>query len=554
MASSVNMSLKAGGEDLSRDLRLIALDCRYECHGIPEARITLGEAKTSKAQFSTIERPELAPGSTVEVNINNMSDKAGEVTAFKGIITGVEFKVTRQGARLELICHSELIRLVEPRLTRRFKEASTDKQIVTELFKDASIPTGNIGDMNIAHDQMMVFDENAWSFIKYRTEANGFMLVPKVDGVFIQPVSKFLEGEAQELKLDKLMNVELSLDATSTLRGLGSSSWDIKTQKLLKAEPGEVPKVSGGPETAQKVAKALGRNQGWQPISDHIMAAEGLKGWSTGEKLYRELDRYQGLITLPGTGKVEPGSKVKLVDLSKQFKDEYLVTGVRQRVTREGWQTTLRIGLPITRTSFFKGLHKQNNTMRGLLVGKVVGYEKKQDPDFYRVQVKLPILGEKDNLIWARLATPYATKEAGFFFPPEPEDEVVLGWFGNSATEPVILGSMHNPVHLIPQEYAKEMQRGLVMVKDKLTWLFDPKKVEHNLLVGEERSLAMSGETGLTITQKEHSLVLGEAVECTSGADMTLVAKGALTLKPDGNAVIEAGGECEIKASQVKIP
>ncbi|WP_459613983.1 phage baseplate assembly protein V [Dickeya oryzae] len=60
---------------------------------------------------------------------------------------------------------------------------------------------------------------------------------------------------------------------------------------------------------------------------------------------------------------------------------------------------------------------------------------------------------ENDGL-WARLASYYASSGIGAQFMPEVGDEVILGYFNNNPSDPVILGSLYsskNPPPVTPE-------------------------------------------------------------------------------------------------------
>ena len=58
--------------------------------------------------------------------------------------------------------------------------------------------------------------------------------------------------------------------------------------------------------------------------------------------------------------------------------------------------------------------------------------------------------------VWARMAHVYATEDCGFVFYPEVGDEVVLGFFDDDPTYPVILGSLYSSKRKITTEEAHD--------------------------------------------------------------------------------------------------
>jgi uncharacterized protein involved in type VI secretion and phage assembly len=75
----------------------------------------------------------------------------------------------------------------------------------------------------------------------------------------------------------------------------------------------------------------------------------------------------------------------------------------------------------------------------GIVIGVVASLD---DPErLGRVQVRYPYL-EDQRSDWARLVTPMAGKDRGFFFQPDVGDEVVLAYELNEARRPLVLGAL----------------------------------------------------------------------------------------------------------------
>ena len=78
----------------------------------------------------------------------------------------------------------------------------------------------------------------------------------------------------------------------------------------------------------------------------------------------------------------------------------------------------------------------------GVVVGIVTN---NQDPDgMGRIKVRLPFSSDTDESNWARIATPMAGKDRGFYFLPEIEDEVLVAFTHGDPRLPFILGALWN--------------------------------------------------------------------------------------------------------------
>ena len=508
--SAVSVKVTADGKELTPKLRVVAIEAVWQCHDIPQATLVIADGDSTTGKWQNSELAQLAPGKEIDIKASFLGDKASEAPLFKGLITGQSLKASSAGTFLTLQLHGDLIKLVEPRLTQVFAEKSKDGDIIKKLITDGGAKAKTLAATKVQHTQLAVYDESAWSFIKYLAEANGLLVMPGLEGVTIDEPGK-IKGDNHKLKIDQFKQVSLDLDDTSALDKVSTTAWSVKDQKTESPAKGTTPgNIAGGKEKPATAAKAMGRKE-WTTVAGSMLQAGELTGWSTAELVYRELDRYRGSLSTQGM-KAALGDTLELEDFGALFNGKYMVTGVVQRVDADGWGTTLKIGLPITRTRFFKGLHKQGPRVRGLLIGQVQAY--KDDPEKqFRFPVLVPAFGSKDNILWARLGSPYASAEAGLFLPPKANDEVVLGWCDDDPRQPVILGSLHNPKNKPPLEHDKKFeQRGLIITKDALTWLFDEKEKNLKLTASDKVSTLLSEKEGQLLSQDKNTLTLNKEV------------------------------------------
>src|SRR6185503_4144185 len=61
-----------------------------------------------------------------------------------------------------------------------------------------------------------------------------------------------------------------------------------------------------------------------------------------------------------------------------------------------------------------------------------------------RVKVKLPILSEGETTFWVPIVMPGAGKNRGWFFIPEPEDEVLVMFEHGDMNRGIVVGSLWN--------------------------------------------------------------------------------------------------------------
>src|SRR5690606_40972054 len=92
--------------------------------------------------------------------------------------------------------------------------------------------------------------------------------------------------------------------------------------------------------------------------------------------------------------------------------------------------------------------------MKGVVVGLVTDLN---DPEgLARIKVEYPWLPEGSESTWARLATPLAGPELGFYFLPEVGDEVLVAFEMDDIRRPYVLGFLWNGDNAPPSSEPSE--------------------------------------------------------------------------------------------------
>ena len=181
--------------------------------------------------------------------------------------------------------------------------------------------------------------------------------------------------------------------------------------------------------------------------------------------------------------------------------------------------------------------------MSGLHIGIVSATA--DDPNAEnRVKVTLPGLPDGSDGLWARLAMPEAGKDRGWYFWPEPGDEVVLGFFNQDPRQPVILGSLFGsknaPPAAIVDASDKNGRRGLVSKKGITIGLVDDDKAQLYLQTPGKNKIVLDDDGELIELSDQH------------GNKITLD-KNGITLKSAKDFKVDASGPVEIKGSKVDL-
>jgi uncharacterized protein involved in type VI secretion and phage assembly len=181
----------------------------------------------------------------------------------------------------------------------------------------------------------------------------------------------------------------------------------------------------------------------------------------------------------------------------------------------------------------------------GVVVGVVTNT---QDPDgLGRVKVRFPWLSDSEESFWARVATPMAGKDRGFYFLPEVDDEVLMAFEHGDARFPYVLGALWNGQDK-PPEKNDDGGNNIRSIKTRSGHVIRLDDTD-----GKEK-IEIADKTG------KNSIVFDTAkntLTITSGQDVILSAtQGSIKLdaqkiqiKASADVAIEAGAGMDVKAS-----
>ena len=267
---------------------------------------------------------------------------------------------------------------------------------------------------------------------------------------------------------------------------------------------------------------------------------------------------------------IKAGALIKLEGLGKRFSGTYLVTNAVHVYSPEGMRTTFRVsgsrkGLLAEQVAGLPGLVRWEGVVTAIVTNN-------QDPDdLGRVKIKYPWLDDNAESFWARVIGAGAAQEAGFYALPEVGDEVLIAFFHGDFNSPYVLGGLWNGKHAIPDDAkgAGAQEKHLVRTwqskkKHKIT-LDDTanKKIHiettdgHQFILDDaDKSITLKTSGGLVLTMDDN----GQKVTLESGGNIEVEATGDLEvkamnikMKATANMDLEAGGMMKIKGSMVNI-
>jgi Rhs element Vgr protein len=527
-------TVKVGGQAVAREHHLLGVYVTKAVNRIAAARLVYADGSAAASDFPLSNAATFVPGAEVEVLAGPGDDPA---SLFKGVVVRQAIKV-RDNAASQLVveCRHKAAKLTVG-AKNAFFFAQKDSDILSALLEAAGIDA-EVEATAVEHPQQVQFRSSDWDFLLTRAEANGKLVftndervrvrAPRLSG---QPVCTLQYGAT-------LIELDAEIDARLQFAAVKSLTWDPAQQALVEKDAAD-PNVAGpGNLTGDDLAAVAALPS--LELRHASLAEDEAQAWADAHWLKSKLSKVSGRAKCEGIAAVNPGDLVALAGVGERYSGTVFVTGVRQDFdTVQGWKTHLQFGaverwageeLAVTAPKAGALLPAVN----GLQIGKVASNE---DPDGeHRVRVRLPLVNEEADGVWARVAAPDAGAERGFFFRPEVGDEVVVGFLEDDPRRAVILGMLHSSAKAPPLQGSDDNHEKVYRSRSGMRLFFnDDKKIV---------LLETPGGNRLTLSEEDQGIKLedqnGNKIELTPQG-ITIESAAALELKATGE--LKASGQ-----------
>ncbi|MCB0207851.1 MAG: type VI secretion system tip protein VgrG [Anaerolineae bacterium] len=545
--SVVTVTVLSEGKLMDPIYELVSLDIRKEVNRIPYAQLVLLDGDATKQTFAISDEPFFEPGKVIEIKLRYEDAPAQEATVFKGVVVGHGVEAGGQGSLLTVELKDAAIKLTYVRKSAIYRD-QTDDKVIGQIISNNGLKKGSVPATQPQHAQLVQYYCTDWDFILSRAEAQG-LLVMVDDGEISLPAIALI-GQPKhtfEYGLTDIFNFEIEADAGHQYPDVQSIAWDIKNQKLTKVAKAKDFKLSQSNLNGAKIAKTIGveSNLLASPVP---LAPKELQAWSDATLARSRMSMVKGRIAVPGFGDIKPLDIMEVSGIGKRFNGKTLVTGIRHQVSEQGWQTDVQFGLAAERFVDRRDIVDVPAAgllpaVNGLQIGLVDQFEEDPDKEF-RVKVILPGIDQKTGSIWARLASPDAGKDRGYFFRPEAGDEVVVGFFNDDPRQAVILGAMYSSKNTPPKDVSKltkkNIDKAIVTKTGTIIRFVDDSKSSVSIETPQANKIILDDDAQTIEIADQH------------GNTITM-SKDGIVLKSAKDLKIDASGNVEIKGQKVDV-
>jgi len=551
-------TVKVNNTPLERVHQLLSATVTKVAGKISSARLAYLDGSASAGAFGLSNAATFLPGAEIEILAgasNNLQ------SLFKGIVIKQSLKARDQSApQLIIECRHKAVTLTIGRKNASFA-GKTDSEAIQSVIDAASL-RGTVDTTRVTHQQLVQYYSTDWDFILSRAQANGMWVLTNDEQISVkspsyQGTAVFnLQFGATLLELDAEMDARLQF---SNVKGV---SWDAAQQSVVEKDAQDPGTLAPGNVSSTDLAAVAGL--------DHLRLQQGmipeaeLQSWVNAQWLKSKMSKVGGRLKCEGIATVNPGDIVSLGGVGDRFNGNVLVNGVRQSFDLvDGWKTHLQFG---NADSWFGEDQDITAPRAGSLLPAVNGLQTgivtdNEDPDGeFRVRVRMPLLGSDQEGVWARVASLDAGDQRGFFFRPEVNDEVILGFLEDDPRHPVILGMLHSSAKSFPLSGSNENHEKMYQSRSGMKLYFNddtmvlrletPSGKKITMDDQDSRVVSLEDEHGNKIEMNSDGIKIQSvmALELKAGTDLKL--EGLNTeMKGTASVKTEASGNLELKSS-----
>nr|WP_320154079.1 type VI secretion system tip protein VgrG [uncultured Draconibacterium sp.] len=565
----VSFKILVDGEELSSVYQILSIAVEKEINRIPWAKIILHDGDPASQDFELSNEDLFIPGKEIEIKAGYHSQNE---TIFKGIVIRHNLKIRLSGAVLIVECKDLAVKLTVGRKSKYFYE-SKDSEILEQVIASYSLEN-EIEETNVEHPEMVQYNVSDWDFCVTRAQANGKVCV--VDDGKISVVSPDY-SQSEKLTLvygATIFDFDAEIDARNQFENVTSYAWNAADQDLLEIES-DTPHInSNGNISPEDLASVIGADK-LELRDGSSMSDAGLQDWANAKSLFNQLSKIRGKVKFQGVHGVKPNTTIELAGVGNRFNGKVYVSAVRHQIADGDWTCDAQFGI---NSKWFSETIDINPlpasgllaAVNGLQIAKVTQLQ--DDPKGEdRILVRMPLVNNQEQGVWARIATLDAGKERGSFFRPEIDDEVIVGFLNGNPNDPIILGMLNSSAKPAPITASDDNHEKGFVTRSGMKFIFDDDKKSVTLETPGGKIIKVDEDEGIIQLEDENSNILkldDNGITIESEGDINLSATGDVkidgtnveisananfTAAGNAGAEVSSPGVTEIKGSIVKI-
>ncbi|WP_034292917.1 type VI secretion system tip protein VgrG [Herbaspirillum sp. RV1423] len=549
----LKLSITSEGTPIANTIGVISVEISKAVNRIPTARISILDGDMPDDDFPVSDMDVFAPGKQIVINAGYGSQTK---PIFQGVVVRHGIKITGSNeARLQIECKHKAVSLTIGRKNANYVNLK-DSDIISQLVSPCGV-SADVTATTTQHKEIVQYYSSDWDFIVARAEANGFLVVPDDSSIIVKAPQTSVAAVLKVTYGTDLMSFQADIDARTQLQSVMGAAWDPATQAVVQQTASPAALYTQGNLEAAALAKVAGpasfRLQTTVPLE-----TDDIKAWASARQMKAALAKIRGKMKFQGSALAKPGAMIELAGVGKRFSGSVFVSAVNHEITNGNWITEVEFGMA---PEWFTEEHGGGDApASGLLPGVAglqIGVVKKLDADpegQYKIQVAISVLQAATEGVWARLASFYGSSGVGAFFIPEIGDEVVIGYFNNDPSHPVVLGSLYSSQRKMPYELTADNYTKALWTKGLLKVVFDDDKKVITIVTPQNNTIVLSDDAkSICLTdQNSNKIEMNTSgILLDSPKDIVINAKGKVAISAVAN--IESTAKADIKNQALNI-
>lgn len=550
----VKLTITSDGSPLADSIKIVSVEINKSINKISIARIVVLDGDMPDDAFPVSDADSFKPGAVIKISAGY--DQTDE-SIFEGVVIRHGIKISGANyARLVIECRDKAVGMTIGRKNANYVDQK-DSDIITKLIGNCSGLTADVGSTDTQYKELVQYYCTDWDFMIARAEVNGLLAIVDAGTVTVKAPETSADATLTVTYGADLMEFHADIDARTQLTSVKGTTWDMATQAVQEQAASPQTLNTQGNLDSATLAKVIGLDA-YRLQTPVTMESGALKAWADGQQLKAGLARIRGRMKFQGSSKAKPGALIELKGVGARFSGNVFVSAVNHEIENGNWITEVEFGMP------HNWFTEQSDVVAPAAAGLTPGIEGLQigvvkkldaDPDGqYKIQVSVPVLQAETDGVWARLASFYGSDGIGAFFIPEIGDEVILGYFNNDPSYPVILGSLYSSKHKPPYELTADNFTKAIVTKSKLKIIFDDDKKIVTVITPANNQIVISDDAKSILLQDQNQNKVElkpDGIYIDSAKDIVMSAKGKVTITAVGN--IESTSNADIKSQGLNI-
>ncbi|MEI7660860.1 MAG: type VI secretion system tip protein VgrG, partial [Bacteroidota bacterium] len=371
-----------------------------EFNRIPTATIIIPDGDAARQMFDGSNEDFFIPGKEIEIKIGY---KTREQSIFKGIIVSHSVKIEQNFTSLVIVCKDKAFKMTLGRKSRIFYE-SRDSDAIETLIADAGL-VADVEATSQTHHELVQYASSDWDFMVSRAQVCGRLCLAG-DGTITVKKPDFSQSPVMNAEFGRnIFTFDAEIDARNQFSSYKATTWDFSGQAIADTDAANPAINRAGNLSESDLATASGSITCELKHTGYLKP-EILQEWVDAKSSLQQLSKIRGRVQLQGDSILKPGQLLNLKGISDRFNGAVLISGVLHTLSEGNWLSDVQFGI---KPEWFAELYNINPlpasgmipAVHGLQIGVVTALE--GDPDNeYRIRVKIPIVNNEEEGIWAR--------------------------------------------------------------------------------------------------------------------------------------------------------